>query len=285
MSRDDDYLTHRPLVVRLAYDITGSWTDAEDVAQQAWVRWQGVHGEVRHPRAYLARIATTLALDAVARREQVGYPGPFLPEPVLTGPGADELVETADEVEIALMVVLGALSPLERAAFLLHDVFAFTHEEVADMLGRQPAAVRQLASRARRRVQERDCQSPPEVDGPELQGLAEHFLAAARHGDVDTLRAFLTDDVVFVGDGGGKVRAVRRPVEGADKVARLLAGLATSLGATSRFEVVEANHRLALAFYEGDVLDQVVWLLMRDGRIHRAYAVRNPDKLDHVSRA
>lgn len=284
MPGDEPYLTHRPLVLRLAYDITGSWSDAEDVAQQTWVRWNGVDTEVRNARAYLARIATHLALDVVARRDTVGYPGPFLPEPVPTGPGADAIVELADEVEIALMVVLGTLSPLERAAFLLHDVFAFTHEEVADMLGRAPAAVRQLASRARRRVHDRREPAPPEVDGEELRRLTERFLAAAQQGDLTALRAFLTDDVVFVGDGGGQVRSVRRPVEGSDNVARLVVGLATNLDAAGRFEVVEVNHRPALTFRLGGALDSVIWLLLRDGRISQILAVRNPAKLAAIGK-
>lgn len=282
--RDTDYLTHRPLVLRLAYDITGSWADAEDVAQQTWVRWQGVGGEVRNPRAYLARIATTLALDAVAARREVGYPGPFLPEPVPTGHGADEVLELAQEVEIALMVVLGSLSPLERAAFLLHDVFAFTHEEVAEMLGRRPPAVRQLASRARRRVQARDGQAGPAVDAAELAQLTQRFLAAAQHGDLEALQTLLTEDVVFVGDGGGKVRSALRPVEGGEKVARLLVGLVATLGVGSRFEVAQVNHRPAVVFYDGELLDQVVWLVPRGDRVAQILVVRNPDKLSGVGR-
>lgn len=284
MPGDEQYLTHRPLILRLAYDITGSWSDAEDVAQQTWVRWHGVDTEVHHARAYLARIATHLALDVVARRDRVGYPGPFLPEPIPTGPGADAIVELADEVEIALMVVLGTLSPLERAAFLLHDVFAFTHEEVADMLGRRPAAVRQLASRARRRVQDRPEPGFPDVDGDELRLLTERFLAAAQRGDLSELRTFLTDDAVFVGDGGGQVRSVLRPVEGSEKVARLVVGLVTNLDGADRFEVIEVNHRPALAFSLGGALDSVVWLLVRDGRVAHILAVRNPAKLAAITR-
>lgn len=150
-STTEPYLEHRNLLLRLAYDITGSWADAEDVAQQVYVRWQGV-GEASNPRAYLARMAVNAALDLVGKR---GYRGPFLPGPLPTGPGADEAVADAEEVEFALAVVLQSLSPLERAAFLLHDVFAFSYPEIADMLVRSSAAVRQLGHRAREHVQAR----------------------------------------------------------------------------------------------------------------------------------
>lgn len=273
----DAYLTHRSLVVRLAYDITGSWTDAEDVASQVYLSWQAVEGPVGNPRAYLARMATNRALDVAAARDQVGYVGPWLPEPILTGPSADEAIVLADEVEIALMVVLGSLSPLERAAFLLHDVFAFSHAEVAEMLGRHPAAVRQLASRARAHLAER--RPPREVAPAELSFLVTSFLGAARDGDLATLQQHLTSEAVFIGDGGGHVRTALRPVVGADKVARLLVGLATRLDPSTRFEPIVANQRLGFAVWFGDVLDQVLWLLLDGDRVSQLLCVRNPDKL------
>lgn len=277
-----EYLRHRDLVVRLAYDITGSWADAEDVAQQVFLRWPP-EGEVRNPRAYLARMATNRALDVVEARARVDYVGPWLPEPVATGPGADDALVSADEVEIALMVVLGTLSPLERAVFLLHDVFAFTHAEIAVMLDRSPDAVRQLASRARRHVEARRPEPEP-VDPAQLSALTGQFLVAAREGDVAGLQAFLTDDVVFVGDGGGKRSATMRPVVGPEKVARFFVGVARAVDERTRIVPVEANRRLALAIYQGDELDQVLWLVLRDGRIAQALAVRNPDKLTRLVR-
>lgn len=283
MPDDAAYLTHRNLVVRLAYDITGSWADAEDVAQQAYVRWRGVTREVENARAYLTRMATNLSLDVLANRERIGYVGPYLPEPVLTGPGADEAVAQADEVEVALMVVLGTLSPLERAVFLLHDVFAFTHDEVATMLGRKPAAIRKLGSRARSHIEAR--RPYEEVEPQRLAALTARFLAAAQHGDLSRLRELLTDDVVLVGDGGGKVTAARRPVTGRENVARLLRGLVTYLGPTTRLVPIDANHRIALAIYDGDQLDQVVTLLVHDGQIAQILAVRNPDKLAALARS
>lgn len=274
------YLRHRDLVVRLAYDITASWSDAEDVAQQVYLTWITTGG-VRNPRAYLARMATNQALDVVARRDRIGYVGPYLPEPVVTGPGADEAVARAGEVEIALMVVLGSLSPLERAALLLHDVFGFTHAEVAEMLQRSPAAVRQLASRARGHVRARR-PDPEPVDRAELEALTARFLAAARQGDLPGLRRYLTEDIVFVGDGGGKRAAGLRPIVGADKVARFLLGIIRNVGPHTRFVVMEVNHRPALAVYQGDELDQLLWLVLRGGRIAQALSVRNPDKLTRL---
>lgn len=280
----DEYLRHRDLVLRLAYDITASWADAEDIAQQVFLRWNRWNpvGEVRNPRAYLARIATNQALDVVAARDRVGYPRPYLPEPIATGPGAEEAVAIADEVEIALMVVLGSLSPLERAVFVLHDVFAFTHAEIGTMLERSSDAVRQLASRARRHVHSRGA-APEPVDHGELAEFTARFLAAARDGDVPGLREYLTEDVVFVGDGGGKRAAGRRPIVGADKVARFFAGIAREVGEHTRIVAVEANHRPALAIYQGDELDQVLWLVLQEGRLAQALAVRNPDKLTRIA--
>ncbi len=238
VSDDEEYGRHRGLVIRVAYDVTGSWVDAEDIAQQTYARWRNAHQPVHNLRAYLARIAINLALDAVARREKVGYPGPFLPEPVATGPGTTDALDGAAEVEAALMVVLGTLSPLERADFLLYDVFSFTHAEIGVMLDREPAAIRQLASRARSHVAARR-PDPARIDRTELVALTERFLAAARTGDLAGLTAHLTDGLV----------------------------------------PIEANHRPAIAIFDGDTLDQVLWLVFRDGRIAQALSVRNPDKL------
>lgn len=280
-SGDDAYLRHRNLILRLAYDITASWADAEDVAQQAYLRWRAVTTPVLNPRAYLARVATNLALDVVARRDREGYPGPFLPEPIPTGPGADEAVSEAAEVEIALMVVLGSLSALERAVFVLHDVFGFPHGDIADMLGRQPAAIRQMNRRARSHVHARPPRQP--VDTAQLSDFTDRFLSAAREGDVATLTTFLTDDARFVGDGGGRVSAARHPVVGAATVARLVVGLAAQVGSEIRAVPVQANNTTGLAIYLGGRLEQVMWFTFTDaGRVDQILAVRNPMKLGHI---
>lgn len=273
---DEAFLQHRGLVVRLAYDLTGSWADAEDIAQEAWVRWRGVDPErVADPRAYLARIATNLALDSLRRRRD--YPGEFLPEPVPTGPGADAEVLAAKEIELALALVLQSMSPLERAAFVLYEPFGFSHPEVAGILGREPAAVRQLVHRGRSHVQARRPRF--DVDPVELERVSTAFRDAALGGDLDGLMAVLAEDVVLVADGGGKASAALRPVVGADKVARFMLGIASQATAAITVEFAELNHHLAWIIRDDGRPDQVGWLGVLGGRITSIHIVRNPDKL------
>ncbi|NKE10681.1 MULTISPECIES: sigma factor-like helix-turn-helix DNA-binding protein [Kocuria] len=266
---------HRSLVLRLAYDITGSWAAAEDVAQSVALRWLTASG-VREERAYVARMAVNAALDVVARRE---YTGPVLPGPVPTGPGVDEIVEQASEVEFALARVLQSLSPLERTAFLLHDVFGFSYAEVGAMLNRSPEAMRQLGSRPRRHVQED--RSRFRAEPAQVRALAERFFAAARAGDVDGLRALLTADVSLVADGGGRASAAVRPIRTADAVARYVVGLAEKALQGVRVEEIVANGQQAwLLRRSDDVVDQVMWLASADGNaIAEIATVRDPRKL------
>ncbi|MDO5500798.1 MAG: sigma-70 family RNA polymerase sigma factor [Propionibacteriaceae bacterium] len=278
---DEAFLCHRGLVVRLAYDITGSWGDAEDIAQEAWVRWRRAAergGEIVDVRAYLARIATNLALDSLKKRRD--YPGEFLPEPVPTGPGADADALVAAEIELALALVLQSMSPLERAAFVLYEAFGFSHPEVAEILGREPAAVRQLVHRARSYVQARRPRF--DVDPTELERLSTAFRDAALGGDLDGLVAVLAADVVLVTDGGGKASAAIRPILGADKVARFLIGIASRATAETTVEFAELNHRLAWIIRTAGRADQVGWLGIRGGRIASVHIVRNPDKLTRL---
>ena len=269
---------HRDLAVRLAYDITGSWADAEEIAQEALARvWATT--EVRDPRALLARVTTNLAIDRL-RASRVDYVGPYLPEPVLTSDGADVEVERAEEVEIALLVALETLSPVERAALLLHDVFAFSFDEVARMLDRSPAAVRQAASRARAHAASRRPRFTH--DDEATRQLVERFFAAVDEGEVAGLVDLLTADATLVSDGGGVVSAARRPLVGAEQVARFLAGLGAKF--QGRFTVAPAHLNRAdahLVFVDGS-LDQVVWLGISEDRISALYLVRNPDKLHGV---
>ncbi|MGD7732926.1 sigma-70 family RNA polymerase sigma factor [Propionibacteriaceae bacterium G57] len=266
---------HRGLAVRLAYDITGSWSDAEEIAQEAMLRVLQTEA-VRDERALLARATTNLAIDR-QRRARVDYIGAWLPEPISTGPGADDAVADAEEVEIALMVALDSLSALERAALLLHDVFDFSFDEVADMLGRSNSAVRQAASRARSAAAARR----PRFDHTDADArvLVERFAAAAVQGDVDGLVALLAADVTLVTDGGGKVSSARRPVVGADKVARFLAGLSKQFEGRVGVVPLELNRATALAVLLDGELDQVHWAGVESGRIVALRIVRNPDKL------
>lgn len=270
-----DASAHRNLALRLAYDLTGSWADAEEIAQEALTRvW--ATSDVRDPRALLARVTTNLAIDRL-RASRVDYIGPYLPEPVLTGEGADVAVERAQEVEVALLVALESLSPVERAALLLHDVFAFSFDEVADMLGRTPAAVRQAAVRARSHAAARRPRF--EHADADARQLVERFFAAVHDGDVAALAQLLADDATLISDGGGQIAAARRAIVGAEQVARFLAGLGAKFAGRFTATPERLNHADALVVRVDGEIDQVVWLGVVEGRIARLYLVRNPHKL------
>lgn len=272
------FLEHRGLVLRLAYDVTGSWADSEEIGQEVYLRWSRAT-EVREPRAYLARIAVNLALTTLERRRRE-YPGPFLPEPVETVPGVDEELARAGEVELALMVVLETLTPLERAAYLLHEVFAFSHPEIAEVLERSPAAIRQLVHRARAQVQARRPRSRPDPD--RIAELAPKLLAAMQAADVEGLVDLLAADARLVSDGGGRVKAALRPLLGADKVARFLVGIMRDFPGQVSVVPAVLNHTPALRVLVDGRLDSVVWMTTDDGRIDELLIIRNPDKYAHL---
>lgn len=275
----------------VAYRMLGRAADAEDVVQEAWLRWSAAdRDDVLAPRAYLVRITTRLALDRLrqvqTRRES--YVGPWLPEPVLTdyGPAAPDTAEQAmlaDSVSLAVLVVLESLSPLERAVFVLREAFGFPYGEIATALDRSEAAVRQLAGRARRHVDEG--RPRYDVDPAERRDLTERFLAAAAGGDLDGLLALLAPDVRLVGDSGGKSKAPLRVIDSADKVGRFL--LAVSQGVESAFEFrfTEVNGGPGLLVLADGKPDSVFQIEVRDGRIQCVYIVRNPDKLHAVAPA
>ncbi|MER6098925.1 RNA polymerase sigma-70 factor [Streptomyces sp. NPDC001728] len=280
---------HRPMLLGVAYRMLGRAADAEDVVQEAWLRWTAEdRAEVREPRAFLVRITTRLAIDrlrqAQVRRES--YVGPWLPEPVVTdfGPSVPDTAERAllaDSVSLAVLVVLESLSPLERAVFVLREAFGFPFAEIATALDRSEAAVRQLAGRARRHVDEG--RPRYDVDPAERRDLTERFLAAAAGGDLGGLLALLAPDVRLVGDAGGKAKTPLRIVESADKVGRFLA--ATAFQADERFELrfVEINGAPALLALDGGRVDTLVQIEVRDGRIQCVYLIRNPDKLQGLA--
>ncbi|MFF9251020.1 RNA polymerase sigma-70 factor [Streptomyces globisporus] len=276
---------HRPVLTGVAYRMLGRVADAEDVVQEAWLRWSAAAREdVREPRAFLVRITTRLAIDRLrhlqSRRET--YPGAWLPEPVVTdfGPTPPDTAERAvlaDSVSLAVLVVLESLSPLERAVFVLREAFGFPYAEIAAALDRTEAAVRQLAGRARRHVEERKPRY--DVDPAERRDLTERFLAAASGGGIEQLLALLAPDVRLVSDGGGKAKAALRTIETADKVGRFLFTVAAGLDSDGEIRVMELNGGPAVVFFTGGKADTVFQIEVSQGVIQCAYIIRNPDKL------
>jgi RNA polymerase sigma-70 factor (TIGR02957 family) len=280
---DDPFVTHRSLLFTVAYEMLGSAADAEDVVQETWLRWAKVdRAEIRAPRAYLIRIVTRQALNrlrTLARRREE-YVGEWLPEPLLTSPDVAEDVEFAESVSIAMLTVLETLAPAERAVFVLREVFDLPYDEIAAAVGKTPAAVRQIAHRARDHVAAR--RPRVRVDRDEQQQVLGRFLNAIRTGELQPLLDVLAPDVVMVADGGGEVAAVRHPVAGAEAVARLL----------SRFRAVSQDATLGTMWLNGapaarielaGELDTVVSVVVADGRITHIYAIRNPHKLGRLA--
>ncbi|MGW3241395.1 RNA polymerase sigma-70 factor [Streptomyces sp. NPDC001070] len=277
------FVVHRNLLFTVAYEMLGSAADAEDVLQETWLRWAGVDlGTVRDQRAYLVRITTRQALSrlrALGRRKE-SYVGPWLPEPLLTAPDVAEDVELADSVSMAMLLVLETLTPTERAVFVLREVFDLGYDEIAEAVDKSPAAVRQIAHRARAHVAAR---RPRGVVSPaETRDALDAFQRATETGDLQGLLDILAPDVVLLGDGGGVKKAVPRPVVGADKVARLLvAGLGRVSGAVS-LRPAQVNGHPALVLRLDGALDAVVAMRIDDGLITGLYAVRNPEKLSRM---
>ncbi len=271
----------RPKLIRVAYRMLGSVADAEDVVQEAFLRWLDADRDaVREPEAFLRRIVTRLCLDHLksARHRRETYIGPWLPEPVV-----EAAEEEIDDITLPLMMALERLSPLERAAFLLHDVFGVSFEEIAETLGREPATCRQLASRARTHVRA----ARPRFDMPKERGLeiAAAFFAASRNGDMQELRSLLAADVVVYSDGGGKIPAARQPIVGADRVTQFHAALAR-LFAAKMSRIVRygfINGLPGFVTIEEDDTLQTTALEIKDGSIAAIYVTRNPDKLRHLS--
>ncbi|KDN75219.1 RNA polymerase sigma-70 factor [Streptomyces olindensis] len=281
----DVFETHRPVLLGVAYRMLGRVADAEDVVQEAWLRWSGAaRDDVREPRGYLVRITTRLAIDRLRQIKARGetYVGPWLPEPYVTDfgdtvPDTAERAVLADSVSLAVLVVLESLSPLERAVFVLREAFGFPYGDIAAMLDRGEPAVRQLAGRARKHVEER--RPRYEVDPAQRRDLTERFLAAAADGDLEGLMALLAPDVRLVGDSGGKARAPLRILQTADKVGRFLVGAARKGLPDLSVRFLELNGGPAVLVLSGDKPDAVFQLDVADGRVQAVYVIRNPDKL------
>jgi RNA polymerase sigma-70 factor, ECF subfamily len=282
----DPLAPYRGRLLGLAYRMLGSRSDAEDVVQDAYLRFAGAQN-VHNPEAFLVTIVTRLCLDRLksAKAQREIYVGPWLPEPVFDAEGlsADAATELADDLSFALLLALDRLSPMERAAFLLHDVFDTPFSEVAAMLDRTEAACRQLASRARRAV--RDERPAPTATPDSHARLLQAFSDAVASGNVRQLAELLREDAVAITDGGGRKFAARNPIIGADKVARFFIGLASkTAGHDVRIEPAVINGAVgALLFLDGE-LDLTLSMAVDGEKIAAIYIVRNPDKLRHAPR-
>ena len=276
----ETFLLHRNLLFTVAYEMLGSAADAEDVLQETWLRWAGVDLDtVRDQRAYLVQVTTRQALGRLRTlgRRKESYVGPWLPEPLLTAPDVAEDVELADSVSMAMLLVLETLSPTQRAVFVLREVFGLDYDEIATAIAKSPAAVRQIAHRARTHVTAR---RPRGIVSPaQARAALQAFQRAAETGDLQSLLDILAPDVVALSDGGGKVQAVPTPVVGADKVARLLTAGLPRIAAAATLEPAQVNGYPALIVRVDGQVDTVIAVRIDDGLISGLYAVRNPEKL------
>ncbi|MEY2247090.1 RNA polymerase sigma factor SigJ [Streptomyces sp. BF23-18] len=281
----DVFEEHRPFLMGVAYRMLARVADAEDVVQEAWLRWSAEdRSAVREPRGYLVRVTTRLAIDRLrqvqSRRE--AYVGPWLPEPYVTdfgdaAPDSAERAVLADSVSLAVLVVLESLSPLERAVFVLREAFGYPYADIAAVLDRGEPAVRQLAGRARRHVEER--RPRYEVDPAERRDLTERFLAAAGEGDLEGLVALLAPEARLIGDSGGRAQAPLRILDSAEKVGRFVVGVTKKGVSGLSLRYLEVNGGLAVLALSGGKPDSIIQLDVADGRIQCVYIVRNPEKL------
>ncbi|MET7943869.1 RNA polymerase sigma factor SigJ [Streptomyces sp. NPDC005302] len=281
----DVFEEHRPVLTGVAYRMLGRVADAEDVVQEAWLRWSAAdRSDVREPRGYLVRVTTRLAIDRLrqiqARHE--AYVGQWLPEPYVTDfadtvQDSAERAVLADTVSLAVLVVLESLSPLERAVFVLREAFGYPYADIAAVLDRGEPAVRQLAGRARRHVEER--RPRYEVDPAERKDLTERFLAAAVEGDLEGLMTLLAPDARLIGDSGGLSKAPLRVLDTADKISRFIVGAGRKGVPDLSFRFLELNGGVAAVALSAGKPDTVFQLDVADGRIRCVYVIRNPEKL------
>lgn len=292
MNHDEQFAQHRGLVFSIAYNLLGSVADAEDTTHNTYLRWRDVTTAVENPRAYLARIAANQALSLLrkiqSRRES--YVGPWLPEPLITAVEASRDNDLASEpehralsseaVSTALLVLLQSLSDDERIVFILREVFDFSFAEIAETVGKNEAAVRQSASRARAHVKSR--RNTREIDPREHASVVSSFLNAVSTGDIQTLLTLVDPDVVLTSDGGGRVNAARKPVLGADNVIRFLLGIVQRDGVGAGVELREINGLLAIIVSNDTGVFGAVQLDVADGRVRNFFITVNPEKLTHL---
>ncbi|MFE1962567.1 RNA polymerase sigma-70 factor [Streptomyces sp. NPDC059479] len=279
----ETFIAHRNLLFTVAYEMLGSAADAEDVLQESWLRWAEVDlAQVRDQRAYLVRITTRQSLNRLRamKRRKEAYVGPWLPEPLLTAPDVAEDVELAESVSMALMLVLETLSPTERAVFVLREVFDVGYDEIAAAVDKTPAAVRQIAHRARLHV---DARRPREVvSAGESRAVLESFQRAFETGDLQGLLDVLAPEVVLVGDGGGLKQAALRPVIGAQKAGRFILGGSGKVAGRLSSDLTLVNGNPALVVRLDGEIDGVMAIRVEAARITGLYYVRNPEKLSRV---
>lgn len=289
MTVSEEFQANRSRLQGLAYRMLGSVADAEDVIQDAYLRWHDVdRAAVDNPEAYLTTVVSRLCLDRLgeARRKREVYIGPWLPEPLLTShaesSASAEDEELSRDISFALLLALERLSPLERAAFLLHDVFELSYSDIAATLNRGEAACRQLVTRARQHIQRDKSRYP--VDADQNEQLASAFFRASRQGDIATLQKLLLDDAVLHADGGGQRTAARKLMHGASRICRFFAGLASKQADTPPHWMmpVTINGGPGVLSLEADGLLQAATLRIEQGRISDIYIVRNPEKLAHL---
>ncbi|MEU6011283.1 MULTISPECIES: RNA polymerase sigma-70 factor [unclassified Streptomyces] len=277
------FIAHRNLLFTVAYEMLGSAADAEDVLQETWLRWVEVDlAQVRDQRAYLVRITTRQSLNRLRamKRRKEAYVGPWLPEPLLTAPDVAQDVELAESVSMALMLVLETLSPTERAVFVLREVFEVGYDEIAAAVDKSPAAVRQIAHRARRHV---DARRPRKVVSPsETRAALESFQRAFETGDLQGLLDVLAPEVVLMSDGGGVKQAALRPIVGAEKVVRMFVGSAGKVRGKLTIDPTLVNGGPALFVRLDGEIDGIMAARVEDARITGLYYVRNPEKLSRV---
>ncbi|WP_280722488.1 RNA polymerase sigma-70 factor [Kitasatospora sp. MAA4] len=281
-ARTAAFAEHRRMLFGIAYRMLGSVADAEDLVQDTWISWSQATAQVANPGGYLARTVTNLSLNRLrsAAVQRESYVGPWLPEPLVAAPDASVDAELAESVSLAMLVVLESLSPLERAVFVLKEVFAFSYKEIAEALDRSEAAVRQVGSRARAHVQARDTRY--DASAQTRRKVTDEFLAACLGGDLNRMLELLAPDVTAWTDGGGKVRAALRPVHGADNVARFILGVMARSIPDFGVQAVSVNGRPGLLVTSAGQADTVACFEVADGRVAAIHLVRNPDKLTHV---
>lgn len=276
---DRAFEEHRPLLFHIAYRMLGTVTDAEDVVQDAWLRWQrGSADEVRAPRAYLAQVVTRLAIDRLRelRRSREEYVGPWLPEPLVSAPGADAEAARAETLRMGFLLLLERLGPVERAVFVLREAFDYEYAEIARVVGKSEPACRQILARARRHLGDEQARFADHADN---ERVAMQFLLAMGAGNVSEIERMLAQDAVFCSDGGGKVAAARNPVHGPSRIARLLDGLLRKQPAGTTLRPAMINGVPGVLLYAGGKLYATLAVEVAGGQVRGVYSVRNPDKL------